>query len=73
MKNTNLCPKCNSEDITRIKGQTRGFGAGSNIPVGITIASAVRVTRYMCGSCGFIESWVDKPGNIAKVKKHYKK
>ena len=55
MKQTNSCPKCNSQDITRIKGQSKGWGAGSNIPAGLTILHAVLVTRYMCAQCGFIE------------------
>jgi predicted RNA-binding Zn-ribbon protein involved in translation (DUF1610 family) len=71
MKNTNHCPKCNSEDIIRVKGQSKGYGAGSNIPTGATIFQAVRVTRYICGNCGFIESWIDSPEDVAKVKEEY--
>jgi hypothetical protein len=33
--------------------------------------SAVGVTRYLCGSCGFIEEWIDAPDDIAKVKEKY--
>ena len=71
MKNTNHCPKCNSEDIIRVEGQAKGFGAGSNIPTGATIFQATLVTRYVCGNCGFIESWLDTPENIEKVKAEY--
>ena len=71
MKNTNHCPKCNSEDIIRVEGQAKGYGAGSNIPTGATIFQATRVTRYVCGNCGFIESWLDTPENIEKVKAEY--
>jgi predicted RNA-binding Zn-ribbon protein involved in translation (DUF1610 family) len=71
MKNTNHCPKCNSEDIIRVKGQSKGWGAGSNIPTGLTIFEATLVTRYVCGNCGFIESWLDSLEQIEKVKKVY--
>jgi predicted RNA-binding Zn-ribbon protein involved in translation (DUF1610 family) len=71
VKNTNLCPKCNSEDIARVEGHTRGHGAGSNIPVGATIFQTVPVTRYVCGQCGFIESWIDSSDDVAKVKEKY--
>jgi hypothetical protein len=39
--------------------------------VGRTIISAVKVTRYLCASCGFIEEWVDSPDDLAKLKKKY--
>jgi predicted RNA-binding Zn-ribbon protein involved in translation (DUF1610 family) len=71
MKNTNHCPKCNSEDIIRVEGQAKGYGAGSNIPTGHTIFEATKVTRYVCGNCGFIESWLDSLEQIEKVKKYY--
>jgi len=71
MKTTNQCPKCNSEDLIRVEGQSKGWGAGSNIPAGATIFQAVLVTRYVCGNCGFIESWIDSPEDIAKIKNIY--
>ena len=68
MKNTHICPKCNSSDIIRIEGSNRGYGAGNNIMTGITIFSAVKVHRYLCCNCGFSEEWIDKE-DIAKIKK----
>ncbi len=71
MKNSKACPKCQSTDITRIPGDTRPFGAGNNISVGQTIFSSVKVTRYLCGSCGFIEEWIDSLDDISSLKKKY--
>jgi transposase-like protein len=71
MRNSRPCPKCQSSDIVRIPGQTRGFGAGNNITTGGTILSAVKVTRYLCASCGYSEEWIDSPDDIAKLKKKY--
>ena len=73
MKNTNQCPKCNSDDIIRVEGQSKGYGAGSNIPTGATIFQAILVTRYVCGNCGYIESWIDSQDDVAKVKDVYGK
>ena len=70
MRNTKLCPKCRSTDIVRIPGEIR-YGVGNNIKVGWTIYSAVKVTRYLCASCGFIEEWVDSADDIDKLKKKY--
>ncbi|MCF0115302.1 MAG: hypothetical protein HUJ56_08115 [Erysipelotrichaceae bacterium] len=60
MKSTGVCPKCNSRNIMRIEGSARGYGAGNNVMVGVTIFSAVKVNRYLCCDCGFSEEWIDK-------------
>ena len=67
MKNTNKCPKCNSTDIKRVNGSARGYGAGNNIMIGMTVFSAVNVNRYICCNCGFCEEWIDKE-DIQKIK-----
>lgn len=68
MKNTNKCPKCGSDDIIRVNGSSRGYGAGNNIMIGMTVFSAVKVNRYICCNCGFCEEWIDKE-DIPKIKK----
>lgn len=67
MKKSRKCPKCNSTDIVRIDGSVEGYGAGNNLKLGATIFSAVKVNRYVCCTCGFIEEWLDKE-DIEKVK-----
>jgi hypothetical protein len=71
MRTSNTCPKCKSTDIVRIPGDVRGFGAGNNVMVGKTIFSAVKVTRYLCASCGFSEEWIESAADIASIKKKY--
>lgn len=71
MQNSKTCPKCQSSDIVRIPGEARLFGAGNNIIVGTTIFGAVKVTRYLCASCGFSEEWIDSADDIASIKKKY--
>jgi hypothetical protein len=71
MTNSNRCPKCKSNDIVRIPADIRGYGAGNNITVGWTIFNAVKVTRYLCATCGFSEEWIDSTADIAKLKAKY--
>ena len=71
MKNTKLCPKCRSNDIVRIDGNTGAYGSGNNIPLGATIFSAVKVHRYICCRCGFTEEWIDRE-DIEKIKNSHK-
>jgi transposase-like protein len=71
MQNSRTCPKCQSSDIVRIPGEARAFGAGNNISVGSTIFSAVKVTRYLCASCGFSEEWIESADDIARIKEKF--
>lgn len=72
MKNKRICPKCSSTDILRIPGQAGAYGSGNNIPVGWTIYSAVKVTRFLCAGCGFSEEWVESMDDVEKLRdKHY--
>ena len=71
MRRSKTCPKCQSSDIVRIPGAASAFGSGNNIMVGGTIFSAVKVSRYLCASCGFAEEWIDDAADIAKIKKKF--
>jgi len=71
MKRTKICPKCNSSNILRIEGQSKAYGAGNNIPVGMTIFSSVLVHRYLCCTCGYSEEWIDK-ADIPKLIEKFK-
>lgn len=72
MKIKQECPKCNSENIIRIPGEVGPYGSGNNITVGATILSAIKVTRYLCGNCGYTEEWIDNKQDIEKLTKKYK-
>ena len=72
MKTTGKCTKCASADILKIPGRAGLFGSGNNIAVGATIFSAVKVTRYLCGRCGYCEEWVESASELQKVRDKYK-
>lgn len=60
MKQSNICPKCQSTDIIHVPGKAGAYGVGNNIQLGWTNFSAVLVHRYVCGRCGYSEEWIDK-------------
>jgi predicted nucleic-acid-binding Zn-ribbon protein len=72
MKNTGRCPKCSNTDLLRIEGQAGSYGSGNIIPVGWTIFSVVKVTRFLCTSCGFSEEWIESPEDIAKLVEKFR-
>ena len=71
MKNTHTCPKCNSQEILRIEGRIGGYSGGNDIPAGGFSFRTVKVTRYLCGSCGFSEEWIDASEDLHKLKEKY--
>jgi len=73
MKKSETCPKCNSRDIIVIPGSAGPHGAGNNITTGWTIFSSVKVSRYLCGACGFSEEWIDTGEDIEKIREKYGK
>ena len=70
MKQTGKCPKCESSDVIQIPGQIGAYGSGNNVPLGL-FKSPVKVTRFLCGKCGFSEEWVDSVEDIERLRKKY--
>ena len=67
------CAKCNSGDLLSIPGSSGMAGAGSNIAVGWTIFSAVPVTRVICLTCGYVESWVENWQDLERLRDEFGK
>jgi hypothetical protein len=68
MRNARTCAKCQSADVLRIPDRMKGL-LGNSIDVGWF--RIVRVTRYLCASCGHSEDWVDSEQDRAKLKKKF--
>lgn len=71
MKRFHTCPKCQGTDILRVEGSSGAYGAGNNIPMGLTIFSYVKVPRYVCCSCGYSEEWIDME-DIPKLRRKFR-
>ena len=71
MRNTHRCPKCTAQEVLRIEGRSGGYGGGNDIRVGSPSFRTVKVTRYLCGSCGFSEEWIDSAEDLQKLKEEY--
>ena len=74
MKNTGVCPKCNSTNI--VVPDSMGAAQGNigliHIPLGIF--KQARISHYICCGCGFIEQWVKDENDLKAIEtKHYKK
>jgi hypothetical protein len=71
MKNSKTCPKCHSSGIIRIPGWSGAYGSGHYIPTGTAGLSSVKITGYMCDTCGYLENWIDSLEDIEKIRATY--
>jgi hypothetical protein len=71
MKNSGICTKCQHADVLRVDQPVTMEGGGA-IQTGMTVFSAVKVVRYVCTNCGFLESWVDDRDGIEKLIKKFR-
>ncbi len=65
MKN-GICLKCKAEEVYLSHTDTHG----TRIPLGLTI---VFTELYVCGKCGFFETYVQHQSDLKKISEKYKK
>jgi hypothetical protein len=71
MKNSNKGPKCHSREIVKIPSGGGVPGLGNNVSAGFGDLNGISVARYLCGSCGYIEQWIDAAEDLDKIKDYY--
>ena len=69
MKNAGKCTKCGSPDVLRVPGGVGPSGVGNYVGVGLL--SAAKVTRFVCGQCGFTEEWIESPADLELLRKRF--
>jgi len=69
MKNM-TCPKCLSQEVIRLPGdlQPPATLSGAKPP---SSYKTIAVTQFCCTNCGFIETWVNDPGDLRDLLKKY--
>jgi predicted nucleic-acid-binding Zn-ribbon protein len=67
MKN-GQCPKCSSHEV--FCNTNRKFPALNTITVGMENSGNryVPLDTYICGTCGYLESYVAKPSDLSYIK-----
>ena len=65
MKNSKICPKCGGQDIVVIRGRD------AQDRVRLPLDDYLWAERYLCCTCGYMESWVDPEKFVKKGGKSY--
>lgn len=68
MKRNNLCTKCGSSHLIQIPIIP---GEGPHIAIGTRIMHEISLIQFVCGACGFIETWVASDNDLAKLAEQY--
>ncbi len=66
-----VCPKCQSKEVysgASVKSKS-GLHHSNTIPV-TTFREAV-LDNYVCGQCGYVESYIAKEKDLAAIKKRW--
>ena len=66
-----VCPKCQSKEVyggTKIRPRS-GWHNSNTVPV--TGLKAAALDNYVCGSCGYVESYIAKEKDLAEIKKKW--
>lgn len=71
MKNGTPCAKCASKRVIKVPGNIGTFGAGNNIHTSEKVFSAIKLTRFVCVACGFVEDWVEAPEDLHKIEEQF--
>lgn len=71
MKNTRICPKCDSKEIFKIPGPASVGYSQNTVPKGWL--KSANVDRYVCSICGFSEEWIAKAKDLEALRKKYGK
>lgn len=69
MKDSNTCPKCNFTDVIRIPARLPATSSENVISVGWM--SAVKVTRFVCATCGYSEEWIEPLEDVEKLRSRH--
>ena len=70
MKN-GVCPKCQSKEV--YSGASVSMKSGFNHSNTIPITGFMRapLDNYVCGQCGFVESYIAKERQLAAIRKKW--
>lgn len=71
MKNARRCPKCGCADIIRVPDNAHRYLANSICIARHGWVRRIPVTRFVCGSCGFAEDWVETTEGLKEVRRAF--
>ena len=67
-----ICPSCQGKgNIQRRDGDRRSRGCTTAIPSRFRCFRIAALDNYVCGQCGYVESYVAKEKDLAAIRKKW--
>jgi hypothetical protein len=63
------CGKCQSGHLLEVAATP---GQHFGIVIGLRLMRTVRVTKYVCTDCGYIEEWVNNKEDLVRLQRQLK-
>ncbi len=70
---TGRCPKCSSNDVRSDANVPWKQSVYSSNTIPIPRWSSVALDNYVCGSCGYVESYVGRAEGLRKIREIWPK
>ena len=64
------CPKCGSREIFRGAEHGRS-GSNANEFIRVAYMTKVELIHYVCGTCGYTESYVEDPKGLNAIRSKF--
>lgn len=66
------CPKCGSNNVRRGPPPSGWNDASLAVPLGKVFGSKALVRAYVCAACGYVEQYVYREKDLAKIREKWK-
>jgi len=66
-----VCPKCQSKEVYSGASVSMKSGMSHSNTIPVTGFRMAALDNYVCGQCGFVESYVAKEKDLAAIRKKW--
>ena len=63
-----LCPRCNTQDVHTSEAMRHKSGQYSSNTIPLSFLRSIPLSNYVCGNCGYVESYVADPEMLSRIK-----
>ena len=74
-----ICPKCGSDEVysgAEVKRKTNGWGMNA-VPIQGSVVTILAISapldNYVCGRCGYVESYIAYPEDLQRIVQEWPK
>jgi predicted nucleic-acid-binding Zn-ribbon protein len=66
-----MCPRCQSKEVYSGASISGKSGLHQNNTIPITSFTTAVLDNFVCGQCGYVESYIAKEKDLARIKRKW--